>query len=138
MCNEEIERMKSVGYDTFNEAEPRGLADPRDALRTLTGFKVLRAYADRVPVIVTSFYPNPLIAQHCLVNGAFAYVRKPVFSKADNRHDFFHAAETGTTVQDLAAKTNKNPLDVVVVHFLTDAVSEVLKAMSARWISGLC
>ena len=38
---------------------------------------------------------------------------------------------------DKAAKINSNPLEVVVVHYLTDAASEVLKAMNARWISTL-
>lgn len=136
MSQEEGERMLSAGgLDTFSEDQPRTLSDPRDALRALTGFKLLRAYARKVPVIVTSYWPNPLIAQHCLVNGAFAYVRKPVLAKADHSQDFRHAAELGTTAMDKAAKENASTLDVVVVHYLTDAVSEVLKAMTARWVS---
>ncbi len=137
MSTEEGNRMLSTGLDTVDQEKPHVLADPRTALRTLTGFKILRAYSRSVPVIVTSYWPNPLVAQHCLVNGAFAYVRKPVLSVADNGYDFRHAAEIGVTAMDRAAKLNTSPLQVVVTHYLTDATSEVLKAIHARWISTL-
>jgi CheY-like chemotaxis protein len=138
MNADEAGRMiEAGGLDTFNANDPHSLADPREVLRTLTGFKLLRAYARSVPFIVTATWPNPLVAQHCLVNGAFAYVHKPVLTTAENQVDFLHASEIGTTAMDKAAKTNKSPLEVVVVHYLTDAVTEVLKAMNARWISSL-
>ena len=137
LSRSEGERMLSTGLDKVDEEEPHILADPRGVLRTLTGFKVLRAYARSIPVIVTSYWPNPLVAQHCLVNGAFAYVRKPVGQVTDNGHDFRHAAEIGTTAMDRAAKMNIGSLEVAVTHYLTDAATEVLKAMNARWISSL-
>jgi hypothetical protein len=137
LSKSEGERMLGEGRDTVDEEEPHILADPRGVLRTLTGFKVLRAYARSIPVIVTSYWPNPLVAQHCLVNGAFAYLRKPVPPIADNGHDFRSAVEIGTTAMDRAAKMNAGPLEVAVTHYLTDAASEVLKAMNARWISNL-
>ena len=132
---DEMASMVQAGaMSTFCADEPQALTDPREALRDLTGFKVLRAYARSVPVIVTAYWPNPLVAQHCLVNGAYAYVRKPVLARADNEHDFLHAARAGTTTMDKAAKLNNSSLDVVVVNYLTDALSEVLKAMTAKWI----
>ena len=138
MCDSDIARMaQSGGRATVSEDAPAVLPDPRGDLRTLTGFKLLRAYSRSVPVIVTSYLSNPLVAQHCLVNGAFAFVGKPVPGVADTGHDFRHAADVGSTALDRAAKMNKRPLDVVVTHYLTDAASEVLKAMNARWISTL-
>lgn len=138
MCDPEVERMKVCGgQGLVSEDAPNVLPDPREDLRTLTGFKVLRAYSRSVPVIVTSYLSNPLVAQHCLVNGAFAFVGKPVPGVADNKHDFRHAAEVGATALDRTAKMNTRPLDVVVTHYLTHAASEVLKAMNARWISTL-
>jgi len=139
MSESEGTRMLETGLDTVDDSHPSSLPDPREVLRTLTGFKLMRAYARSIPVIVTSYWPNPLIAQHCLVNGAFAYVRKPVLSvnASGNQHDFRHAAEIGTTAMDRAAKMNSGPLEVVVNHYLLDAASEVLKAMNARWISTL-
>ena len=106
MCNTEAERMTaSGGNDIINEVEPCVLPDPREILRSLTGFKVLRAYARSVPVIVTSYFANPLVAQHCLVNGAFAYVRKPVLGvRTDNEYDFRHAVDIGATAMDKAAR----------------------------------
>lgn len=138
MSESEAKRIINAGgSETISANQPDVPPDPREVLRTLTGFKVLRAFARSVPVIVTSYVANPLVAQHCLVNGAFAYVRKPVLNSAEDRHDFRHACDIGITAMDRAAKTNSRVLDVVVTHYLTDATSEVLKAMNAKWISDL-
>jgi CheY-like chemotaxis protein len=138
LSSSEADRALAAGGGvSFNENEPDALPDPREVLRSLTGFKVLRAYSRSIPVIISSYMSNPLVAQHCLVNGAFAYIRKPVLSKTDNAHDFRRAAEIGITAMDKSAKMNTRSLDVIVTHYLTSAVSEVLKAMYAKWISSL-
>ena len=134
-ADEAARMVEAGGLIAFDVNDPQALSDPRDVLRTLTGFKLLRAYARSVPFIVTATWSNPLVAQHCLVNGAFAYVRKPVLTTAENGIDFLHAAHIGTIEMDKGAKTNRSPLEVVVGNYLTDASTEVLKAMNARWIS---
>ena len=134
MDNDEGESMSPEGFETFDPHISAKLGDPRPKLRELTGFKLLRAFAHLVPVIATSHLPNPLIAQHCLVNGAFAFVHKPVPSVAPNGVDFSHASERSLHRMDLAAKENFDTLDVVVTHYLTQAAVEVVKAVSTRWI----
>jgi CheY-like chemotaxis protein len=96
-ADEAARMVQAGGMDTFNPSDTHPLRDPREVLRTLTGFKLLRAYARSVPFIVSATWPNPLVAQHCLINGAFAYVRKPVSPTAENHVDLRRAAEIGTT-----------------------------------------
>jgi CheY-like chemotaxis protein len=106
------------------------IADPRGALREVTGFKLLEAFGRRMPVIVTTSARNPLVAQHCLVNGAFAVIVKPVAASSDG-FDFKTALNRQFDVLELSARRNASTLDVVVAHYLTQAACEVLKAMAA-------
>jgi CheY-like chemotaxis protein len=137
MNNEEGESVLPEGFEQFDREKPAALGDPRPNLRNLTGFKLIRAFAHTVPVIATSHLSNPLIAQHCLVNGAFAFVHKPVPSVQANEVDFTRAWERSMQRMDLLAKENANILDVMVTHYLTNAAAEVVKAMAYKWISGL-
>ena len=120
------------------QPQPRALADPREKLRELTGFKILRAYAGRMPVIVTAYWRNPLVAQHCLVSGGYAFVRKPVPSLADNQFDMRRASlDVKAAALDLSAKENSRALDVLVVDYLTNVANEVLKALGSEWLARL-
>lgn len=137
MTRDEVEAMVAAGAeDAFDPASPAPLRDPRPKLRELTGFKLLRAFAREMPVVVTAFWPNPLVRQHCRVNGAFAYVQKPILTRSEaNNFDFESAVSIGVVPMDKSAKINASPLDVVVVEYLTDAAAEVVKALLASWIT---
>lgn len=111
------------------------LPDPRPELRRLTGFRILAAFADFLPVIATSYLSNPLIRQHCIVNGAVGFIAKPVESKdkTGNGLDFLSVTPAATD-RELSAKENDDVLDVVVTNYLTEAVAEIVKALGLRWL----
>ena len=104
------------------------LKDPRPALRQLTGFKLLLAYArdTKKPVIVMTYSRNPLVYQHCLVSGAFGMLQKPV-----DRRDMARARGREIYALELDARRNEDALAVLVTHFLTAAAAEVVRAMIA-------
>lgn len=115
---------------------PATLPDPRLKLRELTGFKILRAYSRICPVIVTSSLSNPLAVQHCMVNGAFAYVLRPVPHMNVNSPGYdFETVTRDLRTLDAAAKAGRDPLAVVVNHYLTMVAAEVVKAMYAKYLT---
>ncbi len=122
------------GLQRFDHESTVELDDPRTALRGLTGFRVLHAMAGQAPVIATSFLANPLIRQHCIVNGAVGFVAKPVPStdRSGNNMDFASVGSQAHVFEE-SAKTNRSALDVVVTNYLTEAAAEVAKAMYVRW-----
>lgn len=113
----------------------QSLPDPRPTLRQLTGFRILAAFANCVPVIATSYLSNPLVRQHCIVSGAVGFVSKPVESK-DRLGDGldFLSVKSAATQRELSAKNNDDVLDVVVTNYLTEAVAEIVKALGLRWL----
>jgi CheY-like chemotaxis protein len=121
--------------DDFSKGQ--SLKDPREELEVLTGFRVLNAYKSRIPVVITSYARNPLVAQHCLLNGAYAVLRKPVVDRCGETSsdpfgfDMATASHLGVDGLEKSASNNDNMRDVLVVHYLTAAAGEVLKAVSA-------
>lgn len=109
----------------------RTFRDPRQTLTDTSGFRIMRAFAGTIPVIVTSYSSSPLVKQLCLVNGAFAVVEKPVPQRDEKTNfDMFTAAKQKVHARENSARQNENALDVVVTHYATTIVSEVLKAIS--------
>lgn len=132
------------------------LREPRKTRRTvarLTGYRVLvQAAAKGIPVIATSGASNPLIAQECMVGGAFAVVHKPIpegpprqesalaedtagperaLAEADEevfRCDMAHARRMGPVEIDRQALHGEDTFSVVVHQYLTSVAREVLKA----------
>jgi hypothetical protein len=113
------------------------LRDPRKTLRTLTGFRIVEALRDEMPVIATTYSRSPLVAQHCLVSGAFAVVGKPVPQRDKNPLDKSQPMDMATARQrsiaqlEDNAKRNRHHLDVLVANYATTIVSEVLKAIAS-------
>jgi hypothetical protein len=121
---DEGDAMEEAGcFDEYTGQDDLPLRDPRRELELTTGFKLLRAFVG-IPVLVTSRMTNPLIAQHCLVNGAFAYLRKPP------GHRDFQRRTQDIRRMAINAQDDANAVDVVVNHYLTSMASEVLKAIS--------
>jgi hypothetical protein len=114
----------------------RTFRDPRPTLSETSGFRIMRAFASTMPVIVTSYSSSPLVKQFCLVNGAFAVVEKPVPQRNEETNfDMFTAAKQKVHARENSARQNGNPLDVVVTYYAMTIVSEVLKAISFRLFS---
>ena len=129
-------------------ATPHQVTDPRDVLRTITGFRIIEAFRQiddahlSVPVIATTHLGNPLIAQHCLVNGAFGVVRKPLPHvdknpvDPDNPMDMCSACERKIAALERRAKeyssdTPKQLVDALVVNYAMSVIAEVLKAIGS-------
>lgn len=131
---------KHLAEGFFGE-DTDGPVDPRDVVQTLTGFRILRAYADVVygksrPVIVTTGATNPLVIQHCRASGAFAVVRKPLPEQQDGVARGVPANDLNTAVKkgrvewvDREADDGREPLAVVVNEYLSALAAEVLKAV---------
>jgi len=114
------------------DAEPRfgwehELPDPRQTLRGLTGFDLLRHFRGIMPVIVTTYAQNPLVAQHCLINGASSIIIKPITDKAWRA--LKKSNKSIGTIEEEAAE-NRNDLSVVVYYYLLAVSAEVVKAIN--------
>jgi hypothetical protein len=86
------------------------------------------------PVIVTASWANPFVETHCLVNGAFAYVRKP-FSGSDPYSRISDEPRPGSDQVswpefDRLAKTGADHELVLIQRYLTSVAAEVLKALA--------
>jgi len=147
---EEGPRIESVGGFKASPAHPwaeleafNSPEDPRITLRDLTGFKLLRAFKHRCPVIVSSTCRNPLIIQHCLVNGAVAYIEKPLSFLSKNTlsevvedvDPFSPGSDESQSMEefflglDTNAKAGVDPLSVVVNLYVTRCAMEILRAV---------
>lgn len=137
LSDAETRLLKNNGGD--EEPGPKNkdeLADPRLTLEEMTGFRLLCAYSDRIPVIATSYARNPLVDQCCMMNGAFGMIRKPVVGDyrelKDEEHrgwDMRTAQKMTATELEEAALQNSDALAVVVAQYQSSAAAEVLKAV---------
>jgi hypothetical protein len=135
--DEGADMVKAKGDVPFVEEEDTDLLDPRPELRKLSGFKLMRIYGlgVEIPVIVTSYLRNPLVAHHCLVNGAFAFVRKPLHGMTAGQDVRNDPREPDWRALDDTAKEGSDGRAVVIQRYLTDVSAEVLKAMTALQLS---
>ncbi len=131
--------IKEGGNEEPGPGNIQVLADPRDTLETLAGFRILQAFGRRTPVITTSYARNPLVAQHCMMNGAFGVIRKPVVghhSEADGEdHRGWDMATAGAMTLGTLEEgdlQNKDPLAVVVGQYLNAAAAEILRAVQSH------
>lgn len=137
LSDKETEDLGNAGGD--DEPKPHApnqpLRDPRSALELLAGFKIVKQFGGQVPVIATSYARNPLVAQHCLMNGAFAVIRKPLAghnAKVEEDHlgyDMKTAAKMSIIELETQGLQNRGSLGIVANHYLSLAAAEILKAL---------
>lgn len=116
-----------------NPPKPDSIVDPRPLVDNMTGFKVLGAHAGEVPIIATSFASHPLVSRHCLINGARAFVRKPVreTEAKDGRKgwDWMTADKHGIDELERLGDQALDPLAAVVLNHLTTLSAQILGAL---------
>lgn len=107
--------------------------DPRGLVENMTGFKVIAALAGELPIIATSYADHPLVSHHCLVNGARAFIRKPVreMETREGREgwDWATAARYGAYELQKRGEQAEEPLAAVVVNYLTTLTAQILAVL---------
>ncbi len=140
LSREETQRLVSQGgNDEPSPTNGTQLRDPRDTLEELAGFQILRAFGETIPVITTSYARNPLVRQHCMMNGAYGAIRKPIVGhhseiEGENHKgwDMATAAKMHSSNLEVAALQNRDPLAVVVGYYINVAAAEVLRAVQSH------
>lgn len=107
--------------------------DPRGLVGEMTGYKVIGALAGELPIIATSYASHPLVSHHCLVNGARAFIRKPVreTERREGRRGWDFAAASRHSAEELQRRGEQavEPLAAVVENYLTTLTAQILAVL---------
>jgi CheY-like chemotaxis protein len=109
------------------------MEDPRGLVEEMTGYRVIGALAGELPIIATSYASHPLVSYCCLVNGARAFIRKPVREKEtiEGREgwDWATAARYGPEELQMRGEQAIDPLAAVVLNYLTTLTAQILAVL---------
>lgn len=107
--------------------------DPRILVEEMTGFKVISALAGELPIIATSYANHPLVSHCCLVNGARAFIRKPVreTETREGREGWEWRALAGYEADEIQERGEQaeSPLAAVVLNYLTTLTAQILAVL---------
>lgn len=72
-----LSKEQATALDTAHGAERMGINDPHAVLEGTSGFRILKLWKDRCPVLITTYAKNPHVVTRCLDAGAHDVILKP-------------------------------------------------------------